>query len=276
MGIIFGLLAAFCWGLGDVLVTQIARRVGVGRLMIYFEGAGLLAVSVLLALRPATPGAHAGTWALMLALAVLNSAGAFLLYRAFTVGALALVAPVASGYAVVTGLLAFFAGERPPPLLLLGALLLIAGVVIVTRANYAGGIRSLAGLPEAIGVVLVFGVFYWALAFVTPALGILWPIFVLRVARVANGLLIKGHGPAPALTAGFWARVALAAVLSTTAFVSFNLGLASAYTTTVVTLASLASAVTVLCARVMLREQLNRAQWLGVGLMLLGVLLVSR
>src|SRR5206468_6880922 len=122
------------------------------------------------AFHPAAPAGHATTWALMIGLGVLNCVGAFLLYRAFMVGTLAVVAPVASSNAIVTALLAFLAGERPPLLPLAGALLLIVGVVVVTRLQYVGGGRSLAGLPEALGVVVTFGVFYWALHFVTPAL----------------------------------------------------------------------------------------------------------
>jgi drug/metabolite transporter (DMT)-like permease len=276
MSIVFGLVAALGWGIGDVLVTQAARRIGVGRLMIFFEGIGLLAISLVLLLRPSLPDPSPGAWALMVGLGLLNCAGAFLLYRAFQIGTLAVVAPLASAYALVTALLAILAGERVPLLLLLGALQVIGGVIIVTRAQYAGAVVSPRGLPETLGVVAVFGVFYWALSFVTPALGIYWPIFVLRAIRVLAGLAIAGAGARLALHEVPFARLAAAAALSTIAFIAFNLGLQSTYTTVVVTLASLASAVTVVLARAMLHERLSRGQWFGVALILLGVLLVSR
>src|SRR5918998_1570687 len=150
MGVVLGLIAALGWGIGDVLVTQAARRIGVGRLMVFFEGAGLLAIATILLFRPAAPDASIAAWTLMIGLGAINCVGAFLLYRAFQIGTLALVAPLASGYAVVTASLAILSGERVPLLLLLGALLLIAGVVVVTRSQYSGQIGSLRGLPESL------------------------------------------------------------------------------------------------------------------------------
>jgi drug/metabolite transporter (DMT)-like permease len=275
MGILLGLTAALCWGIGDVLVTQSARRIGVPRLMIYFEGSGLFFVSLLLLFNPGTRGAQAGTWAAMLGLAALNCVGAFLLYRAFTVGSLALVSPLTSGYAVVTALLAFAAGERPPLVPLVGALLLIAGIVVVTRAQYGGNIKSLAGLPESLGVIVLFGIFYWAVGLITPLLGLLWPIFVLRATRVVFGLATK-RGPGVGWSRIPWAYLLVASFLSTIAFMAFNRGIETTYTTVVVTLASLGSAITVVLARLTLHEDLVPAQWLGVGMILVGVVLVSR
>ena len=65
------------------------------------------------------------------------------------------------------------------------------------------------------------------------------------------------------------------ALLDTLAFVAFNLGIGSAYTSIVTALASLFSAVTVLLAWAILRERLAPAQWAGVAVILAGVLLVS-
>ena len=269
-----GLIAALGWGIGDVVLTQTARRIGPVRLLVYFEGAGLLAISLLLLLQPALPHVPAGTWVLMIALGLLNSVGALLLYRAFQIGTLALVSPLASANAIVTALLAFVTGERLPLLSVAGALLLVGGVVFITRFQYAGGIASLRGLPEALGVAVIFGGFYWAMHVVTPALGIYWPIFVLRTIRVVVGVALAGRSVVQVQEVPF-VRLGLAALLSTAAFLAFNLGLSTTSTTLIAALASLASAVTVVLARAMLHEQLSYGQWLGVSLILLGVLVVS-
>ena len=275
MGIGLGLIAALGWGIGDVVLTQTARRIGSVRLLVYFESAGLLAIGLLLLIRPALPHASAGMWVLMLGLALLNSLGALLLYRAFQIGTLALVSPLASANAIVTALLAFVTGERLPLLSVAGALLLVGGVVFITRFQYAGGIASLRGLPEALGVAVIFGGFYWAMHVVTPALGIYWPIFVMRTLRVVVGVALAGRSVVQVREVPF-VRLGLAALLSTAAFLAFNLGLTTTSTTLIAALASLASAVTVMLARAMLHEQLSHGQWVGVSLILLGVLVVSR
>jgi drug/metabolite transporter (DMT)-like permease len=225
----------------------------------------------------------------MVLAAAVNFAGTLLLYRAFAVGTLAVVSPVASGFAVVTGLLAFAAGERPPGLVVVGAGLLVVGVAAVAGGVGGGAARSPAGVPEALGAALCLGVYFWALAGLTPALGWVWPVVVTRAVQLSLALvaLRAGRGRVPA-EAGRRRRpllggaagatglaVAGAALLDTAALVAFNLGLGSAYTTVTTALASLYSAVAALLAWALLRERLAPSQWAGVGVILAGVLLVS-
>jgi drug/metabolite transporter (DMT)-like permease len=238
-------------------------------------------------------------WMLVVGIGLFNMAGTLLLYRSFAIGTLALVSPIASAFAVVSALLALLAGERPALLALLGALVLVGGVVIVSRAQHetederqktkdkstsilrrSSVVAHLGlppGVPEAIGVALCFGISFWALDFVTPALGILWPVLVLRIVEAIGVVLflLRWRTPPARITRGMAALVLVAAVLDTLAFVAFNLGLGSAYTSIVTALASLFSAVTVLLAWAILRERLAPAQWAGVAVILTGVLLVS-
>src|SRR5205085_11155781 len=118
------------------------------------------------------------------------------------------------------------------------------------------------GVPEALGVALCFGISFWALDLVTPALGILWPVLVLRIVEAVAVVLflLRRHTPPARLTRGMAALVLAGAVLDTLAFVAFNLGIGSAYTSIVTALASLFSAVTVLMAWAIMRERLAPAQ----------------
>jgi drug/metabolite transporter (DMT)-like permease len=300
MGILFGLTAAICWGVADFAVTRIARDLGVAQAFFYVQVIGMGLVGLLLVASPAIPAPSAGIWLLVVGIGLFNLAGTLLLYRSFAIGTLALVSPIASPFAVVCALLALLAGERPALLALLGALLLVGGVVIVSRSqheevngersttddertfvvgrsSFVVGRRLPAGVPEAIGVALCFGISFWALDLVTPALGILWPVLVLRIVEaVAVVLFMFGKRTPPArLSRGMAGMVLAGAALDTLAFVAFNLGIASAYTSIVTALASLFSAVTVLLAWAILRERLAPAQWAGVAIILAGVLLVS-
>jgi drug/metabolite transporter (DMT)-like permease len=69
--------------------------------------------------------------------------------------------------------------------------------------------------------------------------------------------------------------IVVASLLNTLAFVAFNLGVTVGSTAIVATLSSLASAVTVLLAWLILRDRLAPWQWVGVGIILGGVVLVS-
>jgi drug/metabolite transporter (DMT)-like permease len=298
MGILFGLIAALCWGAADFIAGRVSRLVGVIQTMFYVQLVALVCTSALIILRPGAPAPHISAWVLAGAIALGNFIGTLLLYRAFAVGTLAIVSPIASGFAVVTALLSLAAGERPAPLTLTGALLLIGGVVVVSRTpqgqeveprieNREPSVVSAqffilnsalpAGVPEALGVTVCFGGALWALGFVTPSLGMLWPLLVTRAIETLGALLLLlGRKAAPArLSRKIWPLVSSAALLDTVAFLAFTTGIGSTYTSIVTALASLFSAVTVLLAWVILRERLTSIQWAGVGVILAGVLLVS-
>jgi drug/metabolite transporter (DMT)-like permease len=325
MGILFGLIAALCWGAADFIAGRVSRLVGVIQTMFYVQLGALICTSALLVLRPGAPAPHISAWVLAGAIALGNFVGTLLLYRAFAIGTLAIVSPIASGFAVVTALLALAAGERPAPLTLTGAALLIGGVIVVSSApqgqeteprdenrepsvvSYqlsvaeSNGQRTTdnrrrtarnrflnsqffilnsalpAGVLEALGVTVCFGGALWALDYVTPSLGIVWPLLVTRVIETLGALLVLlGRKSAPAqLSRRIWPLVLCAALLDTIAFLAFTTGIGSTYTSIVTALASLFSAVTVLLAWVILRERLTVGQWAGVGVILAGVLLVS-
>jgi drug/metabolite transporter (DMT)-like permease len=317
MGILFGLIAALCWGTADFIAGRVSRLVGVIQTLFYVQFGALLCTSVLLALRPGAPAPHLGAWALAGVIALGNFFGTLLLYRAFAIGTLAIVSPIASGFAIVTALLSLAAGERPAPLALTGAMLLIGGVIVVSRMSrhqeteprtenpnkettdhgprttddtqHATRTRILnsqfstlhsplpAGVPEALGVTICFGGALWALDYVTPSLGILWPLLVTRAVETFGALLLLlGRKTAPVhLSRTIWPWLFGASLLDTVAFLAFTSGIGSTYTSIVTALASLFSAVTVMLAWVILRERLSVGQWAGVGVILAGVLLVS-
>lgn len=277
MGIIFGLLAALCFGLADFVVTQATRRVGVLQALFAIQLFGVLVVGGVLLVMRQVPPLSSAIWGEMVVISVINFAGTLLLYRAFAIGTLSLVSPIASGFAVVTAILAFALGERPPILTLVGTLLLILGVIVVSRMSGRSSTTVLTGIPEAVGAMFCFGLYFWALNHVTPTLGVFWPVWTTRLVQLICALIaLRLRGPFKAEMT--WRTAALllsAAILDSGALLSFNLGIGQTYTTITTALASLYSVVTVLLAWLFLRERLNTGQWAGVGAILVGVLLVS-
>jgi drug/metabolite transporter (DMT)-like permease len=73
-----------------------------------------------------------------------------------------------------------------------------------------------------------------------------------------------------------WLWIVGVALVDTLAFIAYTLGIhLSGQTGTVAVLSSLFSAVTILLARLFLKEKLEWSQWGGIGLILVGVGLVS-
>jgi len=284
MGVLFGVLAACCWGLGDFLITLLTRRVGTARALIAIQFLSLAAWSLLLLWRPASLGGGPALWLLVLGTALCHVLGLAFVYRAFEVGTLSIVSPISAGFAVVTALLSLASGERPPAVALLGAGLLIAGAVLATRSTSVAGPTRLdwKGVPEAILSALAFGTMFWLFYFfVQPKLGYAWPLVLLKAAAVGSSLFAylstrRSQGsPRPALGMGVVLLALGAAAADTLAWLAYIWGTGTSYATIVTALASLFSVVTVLLAWRFLRERLAAHQWTGVAAILLGILLVS-
>ncbi|HET9979525.1 MAG TPA: DMT family transporter [Ktedonobacterales bacterium] len=316
-GIAFGLVAALCWGVADFCARGSSRSGGTFLTLFYVEiiaTLGMLLVNLPLGL---ISFAHATLGMVALAV-VINLAilvGATLLYRAFAIGTLSIVSPVAASFAALTALLSLLTGERAHAPQLLGIALTVAGVTLASTvpssaasggaetheakaATTARGHRGLApGLVEALSAMVVFGVCYWALRYPVAALGGVTVVFISKVADMVVMLLIAGAGLAlyRMRTRGkpdtqensapwyvihkpapsFWLWVIGVALLDTAANVAYNLGITISLTAVVSVISSLFSAVTVLLAWVFLRERLARWQWAGVAAILVGIALVS-
>lgn len=276
MGIIYGLIAALGWGTGDFLITRATRQLGWQWTLLFAQMAGIVAISLVLLGRSDPLPPWGPDWLVAVAVNLLNVTGTLLLYRAFTIGTLAIVSPISASFAAVTATLALLDGEALGMITLAGTGLVIGGVAVVSRGP--GTVHTnLRGVPEAIGVAISFGLFFWLIGDVTAVFGIAWPVLIGRVVTVlAAAMVLAISRPAlPRLTAAHGGLIIAASALDTIAFLSFNTGIATAYVSVVTALASIFSAVTVVLAWLVLRERLARSQWLGVAGILVGVLLVS-
>jgi len=314
-GIAFGLVAALCWGVADFCARGSSRTGGTFLTLFYVEiiaTLGMLALNLplgLISFAHATSGMVA--LAIVINLAILG--GAVLLYRAFAIGTLSLVSPIAASFAAITALLSLLGGEQANPLQLVGIVLTVVGVTVASTvpassadnaeahgpkaSGRAGRWRLAPGLVEALGAMLIFGVCYWALRFPVAALGGTTTVFIAKLADTVvvvlialAGLLLyrlRGHTHKDGATEraswyvirrparAFWPWVVGVALLDTAANVAYNIGITVSLTAVVSVISSLFSAVTVLLAWVFLRERLARWQWAGVGAILVGIVLVS-
>lgn len=284
MGVLFGVAAAVFWGLGDFLITHLTRRVGTPRALLSIQLLSLAAWVLLLLGQPALRSATPALWGILIGTAVCHVLGLAFVYRAFEVGTLSVVSPISSAFAVVTAILSLATGERPPAIALGGAVLLIIGVVLATRsASSSPGPRAVwRGVPEAIASAVAFGAMFWLFYFfVQPKLGYVLPLIFLKTMAVGGSVVAYLWRPRDkgdlrhALGLGVALLAIGAAAADTLAWLTYIWGTSTTYATVVTALASLFSVVTVLLAWRFLRERLAIHQWVGVAVILLGILLVS-
>src|SRR5579875_567834 len=305
MGIFFGLASALGWGIGDFFAGYSTRRVGVYRTIFFSQLVGVVGLSIYLLIAGQLPRlwqpVYLVPWLWTLVAALLNIGCAFLFYRAFQVGTLAIISPIVSSYAVVTVILSVLSGETLSPLHTLGITAAMIGIVLtatsldllmklkqqptrtdqlpVTPNNLWLHLerRFPPGVLLAIIASIGYGVLFWLLGFhVTPFLGGIAPVWLIRLSAIVMlPWLARPLGQRLNLPRRrAWLLLLGAGTFDTLGYVANTLGLATGQVAIVSVFASFFSAVTVLLAWIFLHDRLRWNQWRGIIFIFLGIVLV--
>lgn len=285
MGILLSLSAALSWGVADFFAAFVSRRIGSLRALLVTQSLELVAIFCLLMARGTLLAASPQVLLLAMGLGVIQFAGIALLYRAFEIGQLSIVAPLASSFVVFTALFAWLSGEPTASLALWGALLLFVGVVLVTQSpsKAATPTTSLAGIWEALAAAVFISLVFWKFGALVQRSAPLWPLLPLRICTVAGAAMMLAikkpslppHTLSEETNRPLWPMIVAVTIANGMAWMSFDAALKQASTTVVAALSSLFAAVTIFMAWMFLKERLARVQWVGVAVILLGVLMVS-
>jgi len=270
-------LSAVFYRAADFTGGMVTRRVAAIPVVLLSQATGLVMVAVILPmLSTETPRAADLWWGAGAGLA--GGVGVGLLYHALAIGTMSVVAPTTAVAAVAIPVITSIAmGERPGPLALAGILLGIAAIALVSRQTlHTPTTARSSGLGVALAAGVAIGLFLLALAQTRAASG-LWPLLTARLASVTlfavvamvrrRSLRMPARLAALAVGGG-----ALDMLANTLYLLAAQLGPLSP----VATLSSLYPASTVLLARAVLGERLNRWQTAGVAAALVAVLLIVR
>ncbi|GEM_PF-90783 len=292
MGIILGLAAALGWGTADFLARSATRLIGTYRTLFFMQFIGLMSLSIYLIASGEFVRLLGSTswqpWAWCVVVALLNVVSSLALYRAFEIGVLMVVSPIAASYAALTVALALLSGETVSQVRGIGIGAALIGVVLAATSmapmqEASAEVkpkrqRLTRGVGLAMLAALGFGMMFWLLGFqVAPALGGVAPIWLIRL--VTPCALMLGAAPTrqslhlPAWPV--WRLIIGVGVLDTAAYVANTIGFATHQVAVVSVLASLFSTVTVVLAWLFLRERLRWNQWVGIISIFIGIALVS-
>lgn len=293
MGIILGLGAALCWGAADFLARNLTQIIGTYRTLFFmqFIGAFVLSIYVLGSGEAARLAYHVGwqPWLWACIVAVMNVFGALALYRSFEVGVLSIVSPIAASSSALTVILSFLGGETISQARALGIGAALLGVILaathfstIPHDEIAGKTRRRGRLTRGVGWALVasvsYGINFWLLGFfVTPYLGGSVPIWIIRLGTIITLALVAApvrQSTRPPRGRVWW-LVMVVGIMDTCAYLLANFGFTTEQIAIVSVLASLFSAVTVLLAWIFLHDKLQWSQWLGIGIIFVGVVLVK-
>lgn len=277
MTVLLSLLAALSYGLGDFNGGIFSKRGGPWAVALVTQAFGGLAVLVVALIGGGDPtGADLG-WAVVAGVG--NGFGTAFLYRGLSSGRMGVVAPVSGvGAVLVPVAVALLTGERPGAAVWVGVVVAIPAIWLVSREPVgpaAGPPAVSSGLIDGILAGLGFGTLFAALAQIPEEAGFL-PLalnqLIAGVGIIAVALVLRQDW----VPRNRWALGGLiSGALGALATGLFQVATQQGYLSVAAVITSLYPAVTVLLAAVVLREQVHRAQALGLALCAAAVTLVA-
>jgi len=266
--------ASVAWGIGDFLGGYKSRTVPVLVVILLAQIAGVASIGLIVLLAWNPPPGPSVAWAGLAAIS--GTIGLASFFRGMAVGAISIVAPIASVAAVVPVVFGIATGDEVSSLQLAGFVLALGGVAVASvERGHAGSARMAAGVPWALAAVVGFGGYYVPMH---EASGndFLWAAFTFRVSVAVLAFLAwLVLRPPLAAAAGSLGAIALIGIADTTGNTLFAAASSLGEVSVVSVLATLYPVVTVALAAIFLSERLDRLQLAGVATALTGVALVS-
>ena len=275
LGIALALASSVAWGVSDFIGGLQSRRIAALTVLLVSQPVGLvLATAAALVVGGTALDGEDAVVAVAAGAVVVLALGAF--YRAMALGSVSVVATIGALGVVVPVAAGLIRGEDPAAVQAAGAALAIVGVVVVSREpdpEWRAAGRAAVGLAAL--AALGFGTFFWLLD-VSSGSEPAWTIVAARcggvVALLAAALRMRPTMAVPRSVAPWLVVIGVCDVTANSLFaLATNHGLLSL----VAVAGSLYSAVTVLLARVILRERLARSRQVGVVIALAGVAMIA-
>ena len=274
MAIALALISSVLWGASDFIGGTVSKRLPSSTVLLWSSFAALpfIAVVTVVTGNLQFSGTTVG-WGVVAGISC--SLGIVALYQALATGLMGVVAPIASTSVLVPVAVGFARGEGPGPVRTIGIALAIIGVILAggphLRLFRTGGHRPiLLALVAAVGI----GISLLAVAngsgdnalSTLLVMRLVYPVLLIVVVIVTRAPRVAGRGNiVPAAAAGI--GDALAVTL-------YGVATRSGALPVVAALSSLFPVTTLVLARQIDHERLEREQAIGVALALVGVLLV--
>lgn len=273
-GIGFGLLASTLYGSGDFIGGIVGKRAPTLSVVITSQAVGFLPllIAAILFGQPIPP-----TFDLVggLLMGLVGAGGLLALYSSLATGRMSVVAPVSAVVAAVVPVIYALLIRLPiRDSQWIGVVLALVAVWFVSRTdNSAIHLRDI-GLPVVAG--LSFALFYIISSRVTT-ISYLWPLVAARLASITAFIVIATVRREPRLVPrSILALCGLGGILDTGANVAYVLSLQIGGQIAISSvLSSLYPATTILLARFILHEKVNRTQLCGIVAALVSIVLIT-
>jgi drug/metabolite transporter (DMT)-like permease len=278
-----GLGSSLLWGVGDFLGGLQARRRRLLTVMLVSQATGLSAVvAALLIAGHGPPALHRLLPAFIAGATGMLALGAF--YRALAIGTMSIVAPVSASGSAIPVIVGLADGEHPAAIQLIGIGAAIAGVVLASREDPTLHPHEREQSRLSVGLALIaamgFGAFFVAMRSSAHA-SVPWALLSARasgvaILLVAVALSVRSTRLEPdGLPRRGVLALALVGLFDIGANALYSLATTQGLLSVVAVTSSLYPVTTVVLARVVLRERVQRVQEVGIVAALAGVALMA-
>ena len=264
------------WGTGDFFGGLASRRAHVLTVLVVSQAVGLVGVAAwALASGDGPPGI--GDVLPAVGAGAAGAAGLAALYRGMAIGAMGIVAPISAVSPAVPLALDLLRGDAPGGIQWAGIATALAGVVLLAREPGGGAPRAglAAGVTLALVAALGFGLFVVGLDAASDG-GATWAVVVARASSTSLALCAVLVVAAP-----LWPPTSLLPAIAAVGLFDTTANVLVAFATTygsagiVAVLSALYPLTTIVLARIVLGERLDRHRRVGGVLALAGAALVA-
>jgi len=273
MSIVYSLIAVLCWGTSDFTGGYASKRTNAFLVTLTAHFAGtLLMLSGALATHAPMPSGASREWAL--AAGAVGGVALAIFYRALAGGKMGLTAPIAAllGAAIPT-VFDMFREGLPGPLPIVGFALAGIGIWLISRPE------GKLGHPEGISMAILSGIGFAGFMLCIHRVGdssVLWSAAYSRFASfVLVGLMVLAQRRKIGFERGDLMLGLLAGCIDATGTALFIRAQQTGRLDSAVVLTSLYPAVTVILARVILKEHFHRWRAVGIVAALVAVPLIA-
>lgn len=279
LSVLYGMLSALIWGAGDFAGGLASRKLDVYRAVFYADLIGLLALIVIVILRPEEVPPFSALFLAGLA-GMLGSVGLLTLYYSMAKGQMSIAAPVSALFAAALPVIVSAMTQGlPTRAQFIGFVLALTAVWLISQGDSDHGfhLERLSDLRVPLFAGLGFGSYFILMHYATEGItSNFWPMIASRTAGTAMLLVFvlrqrTGFSvPRPA-----WGVVLANGMFDVAGNFFYILALRTGRLDIAAILSSLYPGATVILAGVFLKERISRKQWVGILIALTAIALFS-
>ena len=278
---LWGTVAALGWGSADFIARFSGRALGPDTALFGMLAVGSVAMSlwVWLAGTSLVWRSDGLGWVALAGIAI--TIGTLLLYTALARGPVSVAAPISASYPVLVVIGELAIGTQPGGLQWPAMAATMLGVWIVARTGGGAGLESSAQRPGptvvmALGSAVAFAATVFFARAAVAVYGEIETVWLARLVSLACVLVILSlRRRPPRVPVRWWPPVAAQGLLDTIAYIALFTGVAGQDAALAAVASSAFGVITVILARIVLREPIRAAQWGGIALATGGVSFLS-